>query len=156
MVSEQPDDRRGAEGPLHNAVAALDVLSVRGEGQEPRPGLRQELLDLAGAPAMPIDTSAYRWEEPYPGIRISEVRSDPARSMRGCVVWAKPGSRTAVHRHLGDEVILVLSGGLGDDRGAYHAGQICRSRAGSVHVEEVLPGEDCFCYVVYYGGHEPA
>jgi putative transcriptional regulator len=75
--------------------------------------------------------------------------------MRGCLVWAKPGARTARHRHLGDEVILVLSGSLRDERGSYHANQICRSREGSVHVEEVQPGDDCFCYVVYYGGHEP-
>jgi anti-sigma factor ChrR (cupin superfamily) len=48
------------------------------------------------------------------------------------------------------------AGGLRDDQGAYHAGQVCRSRTGSSHVEEALPGDDCFCYVVYYGGHEPA
>ena len=155
MVSEGDDDRRG-EGELEGALAMLDALNVRDAESDPRPGLRQEVLDLAGAPAMPIDTSAYVWEEAFPGIRISEVCSDPARNMRGCVVWAKPGSRTAAHRHLGDEVILVLSGGLSDGRGAFHAGQVCRSRQGSAHVEEVLPGEDCFCYVVYYGGHEPA
>jgi hypothetical protein len=43
---------------------------------------------------------------------------------------------------------------LRDDRGSYRVGEICRSRTGSAHVEEVLPGEDCICYVVYYGGHE--
>ena len=155
MVNDGRDGQPG-EGELEQALAMLDALGVRDEGPAPRPGLRQEVLDLAGAPAMPIDTSAYAWEEPFPGIRISEVRSDPARNMRGCVVWAKPGSRTAPHRHLGDEVILVLSGRLTDGRGDFRAGQVCRSREGSAHVEEVLPGEDCFCYVVYYGGHEPA
>jgi putative transcriptional regulator len=74
--------------------------------------------------------------------------------MRGCLVWARPGTRTIAHRHLGDEVILVLQGALRDEKGTYEAGQICRSRTGSSHVEEVLPGEDCICYVVYYGGHE--
>jgi putative transcriptional regulator len=144
------------EEPLESALLALDELSARDPGLRPREGLRQELLDLAAAPRLPLDTAAYAWEELAPGIRICQVRSDPSRHMRGCVVWAKPGARTPPHRHLGDEVILVLSGSLRDERGEYHANQICRSRTGSVHVEEVLPGEDCFCYIVYYGGHEPA
>jgi putative transcriptional regulator len=139
---------------LGATLGALDALRPGELAVPPRPGLRQELLDLALAPAFPLDTSAYEWGEPFPGVRICEVASDPARQMRGCLVWARPGARTARHRHLGDEVILVLAGALRDEYGTYHAGQICRSREGSVHVEEVLPGEDCFCYVVYYGGHE--
>jgi len=154
-MSPDRDGQPTREEPLASALLALDELAARDAGLRPRDGLRQELLDMADAPRLPLDTSAYAWEEPFPGIRICEVRSDPSRQMRGCVVWAKPGARTAPHRHLGDEVILVLSGGLRDERGSYHANQICRSREGSVHVEEVLPGDDCFCYVVYYGGHEP-
>ena len=102
----------------------------------------------------PWTRRAYSWEELAPGIRIHEMRSDPERNMRACLVWAKPPARTPPHRHLGDEVILVLQGSMRDDRGTYGPGQICRSRAGSSHTEEVVPGEDCFCYVVYYGGHE--
>ncbi|HVQ29935.1 MAG TPA: cupin domain-containing protein [Vicinamibacteria bacterium] len=124
------------------------------DSRPPRAGLRQEMLDLLDAPRLPIDPSAHAWTEVAPGIRMVEIRTDPARSMRGCLVWAQPGARTPAHRHLGDEVILVLSGVLRDDHGSYGAGQICRSREGSAHTEEVLPGEDCFCYVVYYGGHE--
>jgi len=148
-------DESTREEPLESALLAFAELWARDAGSRPREGLRQELLDLAEAPRLPIDTSAYAWQEPFPGIRICQVRSDPSRNMRGCVVWAKPGARTASHRHLGDEVILVLSGGLRDERGSYLADQICRSREGSIHVEEVLPGDDCLCYVVYYGGHEP-
>jgi len=120
----------------------------------PRDGLRQELLDLVEAPRLPIDISSYGWTEVAPGIRVVELRTDPARNMRGCLVWAQPGARTPAHRHLGDEVILVLRGSLRDEHGSYRAGEICRSRAGSSHTEEVLPGEDCLCYVVYYGDHE--
>ena len=149
-------DESTREQPVESALLALSELWAKDAGSRPRGGLREELLDLAEAPRLPIDTSAYAWQEPFSGIRICQVRSDPSRNMRGCVVWAKPGARTAPHRHLGDEVILVLSGGLRDERGTYHADQICRSREGSIHVEEVLPGDDCFCYVVYYGGHEPA
>jgi anti-sigma factor ChrR (cupin superfamily) len=126
------------------------------ENVPPREALREEVFDLLAAPPLPIDLSAYPWQDAGPGIRVHELRVDPVRGMRGVLVWAKPGARTMRHRHLGDEVILVLQGALRDDEGRYGPGQVCRSRAGSVHTEEVLPGDDCICYVVYYGGHEPA
>lgn len=119
----------------------------------PRPesGLRQQILDLALAPSIPIDVSAYEWQEPIPGVKLHVLRDEPERGMRACLAWGSPGARMETHRHLGDENILVLQGKLKDERGTYGPGDICRSRAGSVHTEEVLPGEDCVCYVVYYG-----
>jgi anti-sigma factor ChrR (cupin superfamily) len=58
------------------------------------------------------------------------------------------------HRHLGEEIILVLQGALRDHRGTYTPGQVCGSARGSAHSEEALPGVDCFCYVVSYHGIE--
>ena len=135
------------------AMGAIEALGG-GASPSPRDGLRQELLDLLDAPRAPIDPLAHAWTDLAPGIRMVQLRADPARNMRGCLVWAQPGAKTPAHRHLGDEVILVLQGVLRDEYGSYSAGQICRSREGSTHTEEVLPGEECFCYVVYYGDHE--
>jgi anti-sigma factor ChrR (cupin superfamily) len=126
-----------------------------GVSVEPPPEeLRAQVLDLAEAPVLPIDLAALPWQEVAPGIRLHVLREEPERGVRKCLAWAVPGARTIRHRHKGDEVILVLQGGLRDDRGSYQAGDVCRSRAGSVHTEEVLPGEDCVCYVVYYGDLE--
>lgn len=128
---------------------------VRLAGELPRSevsaALRQQVLDLSEAPRLPLDLGSLAWEEPAPGIRLHTVKEDPARGMRACLAWVKPGAVNARHRHGGDECILVLQGGLKDERGEYRPGQVCRSRAGSVHHEEALPGEDCVCYVVYYG-----
>jgi anti-sigma factor ChrR (cupin superfamily) len=150
MTKIEEDDQRHEPGDY--TLGALDSSATK--HLPPREDLRQELLDLAPAPRGPIDPAAYPWTEVGPGIQLVELHSDPLRSMRGCLVWARPGAMTPRHRHLGDEVILVLEGALRDHRGSYHAGQICRSRTGSTHTEEVLPGPDCFCYVVYYGEHE--
>jgi predicted ChrR family anti-sigma factor len=120
----------------------------------PAPRVREALLDLAEAPALPIDVSAIRWEELAPGVRCHVHREDVSRGVRGCLIWAGPGSRHPRHRHQGAENILVLQGALRDERGTYSPGEICRSAAGSEHSEEVVPGEDCLCYVVYYGGLE--
>ena len=115
----------------------------------PAPSLKQQLLDLADAPALPIDPSRYQWFDAVPGIKLAVVKEDPARGMRGCLAWGKAGARHPRHRHGGDEVILVLEGVLRDERGAYGPGTICHSRTGDVHSEHVV--EDCVCYVVYYG-----
>jgi putative transcriptional regulator len=117
----------------------------------PDPRTREELLDLAEAPLLPLDLTAIPWQELAPGVRYHVHREDASRGVRGCLIWAEPGSRHPRHRHQGAENILVLKGALRDERGTYGPGQICRSVAGSEHSEEVVPGEDCLCYVVYYG-----
>lgn len=116
--------------------------------------LREQVLDMAEAPPLPLDLGAYVWQELAPGVKIHVAKEDPTRGFRAWLVWAKPGARHGLHRHLGDENILVLQGGLKDERGEYGAGDVCRSRAGSTHTEEILPGDDCFCYVTYYGDIE--
>jgi anti-sigma factor ChrR (cupin superfamily) len=137
--------------PYRNLAGAFALAALE-EPVSPRdPSLRQQLLDLAGAPTGRIDTSAHAWQELAPGIKVQVVHEEPARGMRACLVWALPGARNERHRHGGDEVILVLQGSLRDENGTYGPGQICRSRKGSTHTEEALPGDDCFCYVVYYG-----
>ncbi|MFI5184424.1 MAG: cupin domain-containing protein [Vicinamibacteria bacterium] len=156
------EDRAIFEAHLHfgcpgcsGAVAA--AASVLEEIPRPLPvpprdlSLRQQLLDIAGAPIGPVDKGAYDWRDLAPGIRFHVFKEDAARGMQACLVWAAPGARNERHRHGGDEVILVLQGGLRDEHATYGPGEICRSRKGSTHTEEALPGEDCFCYVVYYG-----
>jgi anti-sigma factor ChrR (cupin superfamily) len=117
----------------------------------PDSALRQQILDLADAPESGLDLSALAWDEPVPGVRMRMMKEDAARGMRAYLVWAQPGARHPRHRHGGAENILVLRGALRDDRGDYGPGEVCRSRPGSTHSEEALPGEDCVCYVVYYG-----
>ena len=133
----------------------LGVLEdVEGDDVAPAADLKGHVMELARAPREPLDLSAYAWEDYGPGIRVHTVEEDPERGLRAILVWARPGARMPMHRHLGDEEILVLRGRLRDERAEYGAGDLCRSRTGSVHHEEVVGTEDCVCYVVYHGGHE--
>jgi anti-sigma factor ChrR (cupin superfamily) len=117
----------------------------------PRPSVREQLMDLSEAPSLPIDVARYDWAEVVPGVKVHLLKEDAARGMRTCLVWAMPGAKHPRHRHLGDENILVLQGALKDERDRYEPGQICRSRQGSIHSEEVASEEQCLCFVVYYG-----
>jgi anti-sigma factor ChrR (cupin superfamily) len=135
-------------GGCHALAASLPSAT-------PSESTRQQLLDLARAPSLPLDLESYAWDELAPGIQVHMLWEDPARGARAFLAWGRPGARHVRHRHLGDENILVLQGALGDEHGRYRAGDLCRSRAGSVHTEDVLPGEDCICYVFYYGALEP-
>jgi anti-sigma factor ChrR (cupin superfamily) len=143
------------EGALALQQVVVGSLPRGLAAEPPSPEVRAMVMDLAEAPRLPIDTSALSWEEVVPGIRLHVLKDEKERGVLKCLAWGAPGARTIRHRHHGDELILVLQGGLKDHRGRYHAGDLCHSREGSVHTEEVLPGEDCLCYVVYYGELEP-
>ncbi len=138
-------------GAVANAAHALLGVASALPHEPPRAEVRSQLLDLADAPRWPLDLSVLRWEEFSPGIRIHVLKEEPERGVRKCLVWAQPGARVGRHRHGGEECILVLKGALRDERGLYRAGDLCRSRQGSVHHEEVAGPEDCVCYVVSYG-----
>jgi anti-sigma factor ChrR (cupin superfamily) len=116
------------------------------------PVLREQLLDLAKAPSPPVDVQSYQWMELAPGLRVHVLRRDATRHMQASLLWASPGARHPLHRHTGDEVVLVLEGVLQDHRGTYRPGEICRSSKGSSHAPEALLGADCVCYVLTYGG----
>lgn len=158
-------DRRDFEAHLRSgcgecgeAVAELgpvvDVLAQGPAACAPGPQVRSLLLDLAEAPSLPLDPSAYSWEETDPGVKRAIVSHDPERGMTGVILWAKPGSCYPPHRHHGDETFLVLQGHCRDEVAEYRAGNIACKLPGSVHGVEFLPGEDCIGYVVSYGGHE--
>lgn len=136
------------EADIDTLRALLGTASPDG-AVAPDSCLRQQLLDLADAPALPIDPSRYQWFDAVPGIQLAVVKEDPSRGMRACLARGKTGARHPRHRHGGDELILVLEGVLRDERGSYGPGAVCRSRTGDVHTEEVVL--DCVCYVVYYG-----
>jgi quercetin dioxygenase-like cupin family protein len=137
------------------AAAEVAVALPLRDPPAPLPAsIRATVLELAQAPALPLDTGAYAWEEPFPGMRTAVVKLEPERSFCATIIWASPGARYPAHRHRGDETTLVLQGSCRDEHGCYAAGDVARMRAGSTHHVEFLPGEDCIAYLVATGGHD--
>jgi anti-sigma factor ChrR (cupin superfamily) len=136
------------------AVEAAAVLPLSDPPVELAPEIRATVLELAQAPALPLDTAAYAWDEPFPGMRTAVVKLEPERSFCATLIWASPGARYPAHRHRGEETTLILQGACRDEHGSYVAGDVARMRAGSTHHVEFLPGEDCIAYLVATGGHE--
>jgi anti-sigma factor ChrR (cupin superfamily) len=141
MMGDPTDPRNDLEAALLGEPMPVEV---------PR-HIREQVLDLARAPQTEVDLTAYSWNEIAPGVKLHVLHEDPARGVQACLVWARPGARHGLHRHHGDENVLVLQGTFRDSWGTYGPGEICRSRAGSIHTEEAVGDVDCICYVVYYG-----
>jgi ChrR Cupin-like domain len=133
-------------GQLLSHLALAEVRPADGN-------LREELLELAAAPTLPL--SEGDWIEAAPGVKLRVCKEDKQRDLLACLLWAQPGARHPQHRHVGREVILVLKGRIFDGHESYGVGEICRSRPGSEHFEEAMAGEDCICYVLSYGGVVP-
>jgi anti-sigma factor ChrR (cupin superfamily) len=115
----------------------------------PRTVLRERLLDFTHAPRTPVDLHALKWEEIAPGVRLHIVLYDVGRGVQSQLMWSEPGARRPAHRHLGDEEILILEGGLVVGDGLYGSGEICRVRAGRFHEEEAAQGSPCVSYLVH-------
>lgn len=127
----------------HSVLAGL-TASV-----PPRAAVRDRLLDFTHAPRSPLDLRELTWEEVAPGVRLHIIRDDAPRGVRSQIMWTEPGAKRPPHRHLGDEDILILEGGLVVGDGLYASGEICRVRAGRFHVEEAAEGGPCVCYLVH-------
>jgi anti-sigma factor ChrR (cupin superfamily) len=149
-------DRDRFEGHLERCggcqrtlAANRTALAALGPNVVP-PGLAREwVLDLARAPRLPIDLRARAWEEIAPGVRLHVFNDDESRFVRSQLMWAQPGAVRPSHRHLGEEAILVLQGGLIVSGSTYNSGDICRVRAGSLHSEQSAGQGECVCFVVH-------
>ena len=125
------------------------ALAALGPNVVPPAVAREWVLDLAKAPRLPIDLKGCVWEEIAPGVRLHVFNDDASRFVRSQLMWAQPGAVRPSHRHMGEEAILVLQGGLIVSGSTYNSGDICRVRAGSLHSEQGATQGECVCFVVH-------
>ncbi len=97
------------------------------------------------------------WEPgPVPGLALMHLKGGPALAGADTGFVRFPaGMPWPLHKHLGDELMLVLEGGFVDDGGrAFGPGDVVRMPPGSQHSFDIAPTRDCVAAVVVHVGIE--
>ena len=122
-------------------LASVHAEVARSRGPEPGPyHLPKGILEQ-----LPPE-SQWRWAMDAKGRRRAELLQDPVWGQKLILAYAPTGARSQVHRHLGSESILVLSGTLSDQGLALSPGDWVHHSTGSVHAP-MIPAEDCWCLI---------
>jgi quercetin dioxygenase-like cupin family protein len=158
---------------------ALTALAVALPSPGPRPDLRARLLAQAGGPARfapfidrlarMIDVAAEAAREllasidrpeswlpsTAPNVRLIHLPGGPAvAGLDVGFVRITAGTPFPLHRHIGDEHVLVLQGSYRDSTGvSMRAGDMAHMLSGSEHHFIADPGRDLI-YAVVFGGIE--
>ena len=174
MIADLPDELLDESSDPAEVADALTTLSAGLEPVEPPPGLRQavlaaaehrgrfqrftakvaellvlgeeragELLDAIGDPTS--------WESgPLPGVTLFHVEGGPGteQAVTG-FVRVQAGGAFPMHRHLGDEVTLILQGCCLDEDGTlYTPGDEVRFEPETSHSFSVPDGGPDLLYLV--------
>ena len=73
------------------------------------------------------------WQERQPGIRTKTLWADAATKRRAVMNRFDPGVELPRHRHVGDELVIVIEGALRDDFGTLTTGNVGYRPNGCVH-----------------------
>ena len=147
--------------PVGAHVRARLLASTRDEGRLARlTGTLARFLDVtrekSRALLEAIDVAA-AWEPgPLPSIALIHVTGGPRVAAADCGLLRLPaGLEWPLHRHVGDEAMLILEGAIAEVGGAtYTAGAVLAKAAGTEHAFRALPDGDCVCAVVVFEGIE--
>lgn len=93
---------------------------------------------------------------PVPGVtwRKAPVGA-PRAGATAILARVEPGASFPRHKHLGDELTLVVQGAILDEHGRIDAGRVTARRDGSEHTITADPSlPTCLCAIVALGGIE--
>lgn len=93
------------------------------------------------------------WVERRPGVYWKVLWEDPDSPRKAILMRYEPGATIPRHRHVGDEQIFVLEGGVADDTGVCTAGNYARRPPGCVH--SVMSQTGALVFAVISGPAEP-
>jgi len=80
-----------------------------------------------------VNADGVPWVERRPGVFWKVLWEDPDGLHKAILMRYERGATIPRHRHIGDEQIFVLEGGVADETGMCTAGNYARRPPGCVH-----------------------
>src|SRR5215475_6357595 len=122
--------------------------------RSPRPGSSILAMTTTTPLSEIISLTDLPWQEHRPGVRAKNIWAHPETTRRAMLVRYEPGAQIALHRHVGDELIFVIEGGVSDESGTVTAGNVGYRPNGCVH--SVSSKNGATVLAILTGGVEPA
>ena len=101
-----------------------------------------------------ISVSDIEWQERQPGVRAKSLWAEAETKRRAVMTRIEPGAQLQRHRHVGDELVFVIEGAIGDEFGTVTAGNVGYRPNGCVHTVSSTNGATLLAILT--GGVEPA
>ncbi len=111
---------------------------------------------MAHAPSQIIRVSDIQWSAmpAMPVVKAKPLWIDPDTGRRAQLARFEPGATLPMHRHAGDELLLVIEGSISDEHGTTTSGNVGFRPNGCVHSVTSKNGATALAIVT--GGIEPA
>jgi anti-sigma factor ChrR (cupin superfamily) len=109
---------------------------------------------MADAPSQIIRVNEVEWTSMAPAIKAKALWSDPGSKRRAQITRFDPGATLPMHRHVGDELLLVIEGAIADEHGTTTTGNIGYRPNGCIHSVRSKNGATVLAIIT--GGVEPA
>src|SRR5215471_10921514 len=93
------------------------------------------------------------WQDGPLGVRMKSLWADAATQRRAMLTRLEPGATLPLHRHVGDELVFVIEGAIGDEFGTVTAGNLGYRPNGCVH--SVTTQHGATVLAVVWGRTEP-
>jgi anti-sigma factor ChrR (cupin superfamily) len=82
-----------------------------------------------------------------PGVDALVLYGTPGSGPAAALLRYRPGAKVPAHRHMGHELVYVISGSQSDERGTHRAGTFVVNPPGSEH--EVESADGCLVLIVW-------
>jgi putative transcriptional regulator len=105
------------------------------------------------APLAPVARQALErgaWRSLGLGVRALRLPCSTSRA-RTHLLQARPGTRIAPHTHVGEELVLVLTGAFEDEGEVFGRGDVAVNDGSRVHGPAIEDAGPCLCLVVTEG-----
>ena len=109
---------------------------------------------MADTSSQIIRVNDLEWSSMAPAVKAKTLWSDPATKRRALLTRFEPGATLPTHRHVGDELLYVIEGSIGDEHGTTTAGNVGYRPNGCIH--SVTSKNGATILAIVSGGIEPA